>query len=304
MSIGRFAPSPTGDLHVGNLRTALAAWLFARSTGSAFLLRFEDLDPTARSAFAVTQQRDLALLGLDFDGPVVFQSERIDRYRDAMADLEREGLTYPCWCSRREIRDAPRAPHQSFGQYRGTCRNLSAAQTAARAATGRPPAQRLRAEAVSITITDAIGGTHTERVDDFVLRRGDGTPAYNLVVVMDDGSQGVEQVVRANDLISSTPRQAYLQDLLGFTRPTWAHVPLVFAPDGQRLAKRHGSVTLPNRLAVGDTPERVVAVLAESLGLTTSVTHVLPADLLADFSPDQIGRYPWTMSLDQTKSPW
>ena len=302
---GRFAPSPTGTLHIGNLRTALAAWLVARSTGSEFLLRFEDLDTaTARPEHEVTQRRDLECLGLDWDGEPVRQSERLDRYESALADLDAAGLTYRCWCSRREIREAASAPHLPPGHYPGTCRELTSAEIAEREASGKPPALRLRTEHPEVTIIDRLRGPHTETVDDFVLRRGDGTPAYNLVVVVDDAAQRLEEVVRADDLLSSTPRHAHLQHLLGLPEPTWLHVPLVLGPQGDRLAKRDGAVTLDDRLALGDTPRRIVAVLAESLGLQPPDGEAAPTDLLHDFSVDQIGRSPWTIRPDQIAEPW
>lgn len=305
MSRGRFAPSPTGRLHVGNLRTAMAAWLFARSAGSEFLLRFEDLDhATARREHEDDQRRDLEVLGLDWDGVPVRQSERLERYEDALADLTRKGLTYRCWCSRREIREAASAPHVPSGQYPGTCRHLTAGQIAGREASGKPPALRLRAEAPDVEIVDRLHGSHREVVDDLVLRRGDGTPAYNLVVVVDDDAQAVEEVVRADDLLSSTPRHAHLYDLLGLPRPSWVHVPLVLAPDGERLAKRHGSVTLLDRELLGDTPGRVVAVLAASLGLDVPEAEVMPHELLDRFSDDRLSLAPWTLSPVDLQTRW
>ena len=305
MSRGRFAPSPTGTLHLGNLRTALAAWLAARSAGSEFLLRFEDLDEaTARTEHEDRQREDLALLGLGWDHEPVRQSERLGLYRDALADLERAGLTYPCWCSRREIREAVTAPHLPPGHYPGTCRDLTAAQVREREATGRPPALRLRTDHPEVTVVDRLHGSHRELVDDFVLRRGDGTPAYNLVVVVDDAAQGVEEVVRGDDLLSSTPRHAHLQHLLGLPEPSWLHVPLVLGPDGDRLAKRDGAVTLGDRISMGDRPERLVALLASSLGIDVSEAETTPADLLPRFSVDQIGRSAWTLTAEEISRPW
>ncbi|MCH1435761.1 MAG: tRNA glutamyl-Q(34) synthetase GluQRS [Acidimicrobiales bacterium] len=305
MSRGRFAPSPTGTLHIGNLRTALAAWLCARSAGSEFLLRFEDLDSaTARREHETAQRRDLEQLGLDWDGEPVRQSERLDHYESALADLEAAGLTYRCWCSRREIREAASAPHLPPGHYPGTCRDLSTAQITEHEASGRPPALRLRTEHPDITIVDRRHGSHTETVDDFVLRRGDGTPAYNLVVVVDDAAQGVEEVVRADDLLSSTPRHAHLQQLLGLPEPSWLHIPLVLGPGGDRLAKRDGAVTLEDRLALGDSVGRVVAVLAASLGLEFDDVETSPGNLLAHFSVDHIDRSPWTMPPSSITEPW
>jgi glutamyl-tRNA synthetase len=261
---GRFAPSPTGDLHLGNLRTALLAWLFARKDGGRFLVRMEDLDRgRVREQFYERQLHDLAAIGVDWDGPVVRQSERTHLYEDALAKLD----VYPCWCTRAEIREAASAPHGDLpeGAYPGTCRELTAAERAEREASGRPPALRLRAG-------DAPG------VDDFVLRRGDGAFAYNLAVVVDDADQGVDQVVRGRDLSDSTPRQLLLMRLLGLPEPEYRHVPLMLGPDGARLAKRHGAVTLADRQ---ESPDEVRAFLARTLGLEGST----PEELLAEFDP-------------------
>ena len=298
MAVGRFAPSPTGDLHLGNLRTALAAWLFARSAGSAFLVRMEDLDRVQASAdHERSQLADLAALGLEWDGEVVRQSERFDRYEAAIAQLDAAGLTYSCSCTRREIREASSAPHGDplpDGAYPGTCRDLSAAQRAEQAASGRPLALRLRGPGTAVTIDDDLLGEVTAVVDDVVLRRNDGVPAYNLAVVVDDAAQGVEQVVRADDLASSAPRQRHLAQLLGLPPVAYAHVPLVLGPGGHRLAKRDGAVTLADQLALGRTPEDVVGVLAHSLGLLDEPAPCRPADLVETFDPTRITPTPWT----------
>jgi glutamyl-tRNA synthetase len=242
---GRFAPSPTGTLHLGNLRTALLAWLFARSAGSGFLVRMEDLD-TARvqPGSASEQLADLAAIGLDWDGEVVFQSARLDRYDAAIEALG--DRVYECYCTRAEIRAAASAPHGPLpeGAYPGTCLRLTAAELAAKRASGRPPALRIRADAAVVGFEDRLHGYTEGVVDDFVVRRNDGAPAYNLAVVIDDAEQGIDEVVRADDLLDSTPRQLYLARALGLREPAHAHVPLVLGPDGQRLAKRHGDVTL------------------------------------------------------------
>ncbi len=305
VSVGRFAPSPTGVLHVGNLRTGLAAWLFARAAGSRFLLRFEDLDSaTVRAEHFDSQRSDLETLGLSWDGEPILQSERTDRYEAVLSDLDRAGLAYRCWCSRREIREAASAPHHAPGHYPGTCRHLSRAETRERESSGRPPALRLRTDGDEVEIVDRLHGSHRGTVDDLVLRRGDGTPAYNLVVVIDDAAQGVEEVVRADDLLSSTPRQAHLMDLLGIDRPAWAHVPLVLAHNGDRLAKRHGSVTLRDRIALGDSPERVIGELARSLGLAVSEAEIRAADLIDRFDASAIRLDPWTLSPQQMTESW
>jgi len=304
VSVGRFAPSPTGTLHIGNLRTGLAAWLFARAAGSRFLLRFEDLDSaTVRTEHFDSQRRDLERLGLTWDGDPVRQSERTERYEDVLSDLDRAGLTYHCWCSRREIREAASAPHHPPGHYPGTCRSLTKAETQQREASGRPPATRLRTRGEEVEIIDLLHGIQRGTVDDLVLRRGDGTPAYNLAVVVDDAAQGIEEVVRADDLLSSTPRHAHLMDLLGLERPTWAHVPLVLA-DGDRLAKRHGSVTLQDRLTLGDSVQRVIAELARSLGLPVPASEIRASELIDRFDPSLIDLDPWTLSPRQLTEPW
>ncbi|TWS24029.1 tRNA glutamyl-Q(34) synthetase GluQRS [Tsukamurella sputi] len=283
MTAGRYAPSPSGDLHVGNLRTALLAWLFARSTGRDFLLRVEDLDRVAAGA-EPRQLADLAAIGLDWDGPVVRQSARTDLYAAALTRLD----VYECYCTRREILSAPSAPHAPEGAYPGTCRDLTGSQRAARRLE-RPAALRLRASVSEFTVTDVLHGEYTGTVDDFVLRRGDGTYAYNLAVVVDDAAQGVDQVVRGDDLLSSAPRQAYLATLIGDRPPTYAHVPMVLGPTGVRLAKRDGAVTLAER----GGPAVVLPELAASLGLRGST----PRQMLDDFDPARLPREPWTLTL-------
>jgi glutamyl-tRNA synthetase len=291
MPTGRFAPSPTGDLHLGNLRTALLAWLFARKRSGRFLLRMEDLDRgRVREEFYERQLEDLAAIGLDWDGPVVRQSERTALYEDALAQLD----TYPCWCTRAEIREAASAPHGELpeGAYPGTCRELTAAERAERERSGRPPALRLRAGAARVEFEDELLGRQSGVVDDFVLRRGDGAFAYNLAVVVDDGDQGVDEVVRGDDLAESTPRQLLLARLLGVAEPRYAHVPLVLGPDGARLAKRHGPVTLADRRSLGESGADVLALLAGTLGLQARS----PADLLDRFDPARLPREPTVLA--------
>ncbi|KAF0836773.1 tRNA glutamyl-Q(34) synthetase GluQRS [Nocardia caishijiensis] len=287
---GRYAPSPSGELHLGNLRTALLAWLYARTTGRAFRMRIDDLD-RVRPGAARRQLDDLAAIGLDWDGPVLCQSDRLAIYESTIADLTAAGRTYECFCTRREIQQATAAPHGPMGAYPGTCRPLTDAQRAARRAEGRAPAVRLRAEVTEYEVTDLRHGRYRGAVDDLVLRRGDGIPAYNLTVVVDDAAQGVDQVVRGDDLLPSTPRQAYLADLLGLPRPTYAHVPLVLNAEGKRLAKRDGAVTLSDRLALGNTPGDVVAAIADSLGYTARTT----AELREVFDPARIPGKPWIL---------
>ena len=242
---GRFAPSPTGDLHLGNLRTAAIAWLAARSRGDDFVVRMEDLDRHQSSVdIEVAQLRDLDALGIDWDGSVVRQSDRFDRYEAAIDVLAARGLVYECFCSRRDIREeiasAAHAPHGPPGSYPGTCRSLTDRKRAERLASGRRPALRLRTDGQEIAFVDRVHGSVSGPVDDVVLRRNDGVPAYNLAVVVDDAAQGITEVVRGDDLLSSTPRQIHLQELLGSPRPVYVHVPLVVDDEGERLAKRQG----------------------------------------------------------------
>jgi len=206
------------------------------------------------------------------------------------------GLTFRCYCSRREIREASVAPHATPGAYPGTCRNLTDRQRRQREAAGRPAALRLRAGAVPVTIVDRIHGELAAPADDIVLQRNDGVPAYHLAVVVDDADQGVQEVVRGDDLLASTPGQAHLLDLLGLPRPTWAHVPLVLGADGQRLAKRHGSVTLGDLAAEGVNADHVRARLAASLGLATSGEAITVAQLLERFDPAALPTEPWVLT--------
>ncbi|TCK01019.1 tRNA glutamyl-Q(34) synthetase GluQRS [Nocardia alba] len=287
---GRYAPSPSGELHVGNLRTAVLAWLFARTSEREFLIRVDDLD-RVRPGAAERQLDDLAAIGIDWDGPVVYQSERLPNYAAAVTELTAAGRTYECFCTRREIQQAATAPHGPMGAYPGTCRQLSEAERAAKRAEGRVGAIRLRADVTEYEITDLLHGRYRGAVDDLVLRRGDGVPAYNLTVVVDDAAQGVDQVVRGDDLLPSTPRQAYLAQLLGLTVPVYAHVPLVLNEEGKRLAKRDGAVSLSDQRALGHTPEDVVAAIAESLGYSARTT----AELREVFDRARIPRKPWIL---------
>jgi glutamyl-tRNA synthetase len=284
---GRFAPSPTGTLHVGNLRTALVAWLFARSQDARYLVRMEDLDRgRVREPFYEEQLADLAALGLDWDGPVVRQSRRIALYEQALDALRADDLLYACWCTRAEIREAASAPHEPLpeGAYPGTCRRLSAAQRAEREAAGRPPALRVRADAARVAFEDRIAGPFDAVVDDFVVRRNDGAFAYNLAVVVDDADQGVGEVVRGADLLDCTPRQLWLGARLALAAPRHAHVALMLGPDGERLAKRHGAVTLADRAALGQSAPDVRDELAASLSLSTRGEGLTPAELVERFS--------------------
>lgn len=290
---GRYAPSPTGDLHLGNLRTGLLAWLFARSTGRRFLLRYEDLDAgRVRAGMAERQRADLESLGIGFDPPLVIQSQRFGAYEEALARLRE--LTYECYCTRREIAEAASAPHGEPGRYPGTCRDLSDAERAERRrGTGRQPALRVRAGGAVVTVTDLRHGEIAGVVDDVVVRRNDGVAAYNLAVVVDDGASGVDQVVRGEDLLISAPTQAWVATRLGLPVPMYAHVPLAVNAEGRRLAKRDGAVTLADLAPLGWTSPRVLGLLASSLGLAEPGEPVITATLLDRFDPGRLPREPW-----------
>lgn len=274
---GRYAPSPSGDLHLGNLRTAILAWAMARRGGKPFYVRVEDLD-RVRPGAAERQLADLQAMGLDWDvspgsaaestegkrAGVLYQSTRLAAYERAVQRLREAGLVYECYCTRREIQEASSAPHGAPGAYPGTCRGLSEAQREERRAQ-RPPALRLRAERTSYTVHDDFYGPYTGLVDDFVLVRNDGTYAYNLTSVVDDAFVGVEQIVRGDDLLPSAPRQAYLAGLLGLPQPRYAHVPLALNEEGKRLAKRDGAVTLPQLQEAGVTIPEVLGWIAASI---------------------------------------
>ncbi|WP_137825483.1 tRNA glutamyl-Q(34) synthetase GluQRS [Brevibacterium sp. 2SA] len=266
---GRFAPSPSGDLHIGNIRTGVLAYARARQQGQHFLWRVEDLD-RVRAGAAESQRAVFADLGIVPDDEPLVQSARRDVYAEAIARLDQAGLVYECYCSRKDIQQAPSAPHAPPGAYPGTCRDLSAERRserrAALAAAGRRPALRLRSENREVTVADALLGTITAPVDDVVLRRGDGVFAYNLTVVVDDAASGITEVVRGDDLASSAPRQARLAELLDLPEQAWLHVPLVLSESGSRLAKRDGAVTYEQLRARGWTVADVYGWIWESLG--------------------------------------
>ncbi|MFN3601491.1 MAG: tRNA glutamyl-Q(34) synthetase GluQRS [Dietzia sp.] len=295
---GRYAPSPSGDLHLGNLRTAVVAWVLARDSGREFRMRVDDLDTTrARPGVAERQLEDLAAIGIDWDGQIMWESERSDAYAAAADRLAERGLVYECYCSRREIAEAPRAPHSPPGSYPGTCRDLPEAERAQRRdalGPGRVPALRLRAGVPELTVDDLAQGPYTGVVDDVVLRRGDSVWAYNLAVVVDDADQGVDQVVRGEDLLSSTPRQAYLAELLGLARPEYAHVPLAVNAAGERLAKRDGAVTLADLAEEGTTTRAAVARIVASLGGPERADSI--EALRGVVTPETLRSGPWVVA--------
>jgi glutamyl-tRNA synthetase len=301
---GRFAPSPTGDLHIGNLRTALVAALLAETSGREFIIRMEDLDlVTASPEFEDRQIEDLSSIGVRTTLEIVRQSERFELYREAIAQLTASGNAYPCYCSRREIRAeieaAAQAPHGNLpdGAYPGTCRDLTASERAERESEGRKPALRLRTSGETYVVNDLVAGRFEGGIDDVVLARADGVPAYNLAVVVDDAAQGVDQVVRGDDLLSSTPRQMHLQRLLGLPTPEYAHVPLVLGEMGSRLAKRDGAITLRELVERGETVSSVRDAIAESIGCGPAGNHPEPFELwAAQWSLDRLAREPVQLS--------
>ena len=281
MVIGRFAPSPSGRMHLGNVFSAMLAWLSVRSACGKMILRIEDLDPDrCRPEYAEQLKRDLEWLGLGWDEEQTPQSQRTAAYAEAFARLD----TYPCYCSRSELHAAS-APHASDGTflYAGTCRNLTAAE---RAAKTRRPAWRVRVPEEQISFTDGLQGQMCETLSrscgDFILRRSDGVYAYQLAVVVDDAAGGVTEVVRGRDLLSSTPRQLWLQEQLGFPHPHYYHVPLLCAPDGRRLSKREHDLDL-GALRRTHTPEQLLGKLAFLAGLLDRPEAASAAELAREF---------------------
>lgn len=292
---GRFAPSPSGRMHLGNLFASLLAWLCAKSAGGKIVLRIEDLD-TGRCtrAFANQLEKDYRTLGFLWDeggsagGPdeSYYQSEREERYAAALEMLKKRGLVYPCFCTRAQLHAAS-APHREDGQaiYPGTCRDLPTDQAEKRAKI-RPFAYRLRVPDREIPFEDGHLGPYAENLardcGDFLLRRSDGLWAYQLAVVVDDAAMSITQVVRGSDLLSSTPRQLYLYELLGLKPPKFYHVPLLLSPDGRRLSKRDGDLSL-DALLSKRTPEELVGKLGYLAGLNPSAKPRTPESLLTEF---------------------
>lgn len=317
---GRYAPSPTGTLHLGNLRTALLAWLYARAAGGAFVLRIEDLDlPRVRPGATAQMLRDLRWLGLDWNegpdaggklGPYV-QSMRHALYDAAIARLRAGNLVYPCYCTRAELARIASAPHgpEDSPRYPGTCAKLSEHERRSREAEGGRPSLRFRVPHRPITFTDMLHGNMTtnvaETVGDFIVRRSDGIIAYQLAVVVDDALMGITQVVRGADLLASTARQLALYDALGFPRPReYAHVPLLVDETGARLAKRDAAAGIGALQACGVARDQLLGALATSCGIWPPQTPASPRELLASFEPSCVAREPATLVLPATQSPW
>ena len=291
--LGRFAPTPSGRMHLGNVFSALMAWLSIRSRGGELLLRIEDLD-TMRCPREneILLRQDLLTLGLDWDTEQPRQSERTAYYEEVLERLRSAGEVFPCWCTRGDLKSAPNAPHASDGHpiYPGTCRDLTQAQRAEKAAE-RPPLWRLRVPDETIAFTDGHYGIFSENLaaecGDFILRRADGVFAYQLAVVADDAAAGVTQVVRGRDLLSSTPRQLYLYRLLGAPAPAYYHVPLLTAADGRRLSKRDRDLDL-GVLRQRFRPEELIGRLAHAAGLLETYEPCSPRELTAVFDPDKL----------------
>lgn len=296
---GRFAPSPSGRMHLGNLFAALLTWLDVRSLGGEMLLRMEDLDPDrCRPEYARQLAEDLNWLGLDWDlgwpDEKFCQSRRTDHYEAAFQKLKEKGLLYPCYCSRKDLLAAS-APHESDGQhvYPGRCRNLTAAEQIALERAGRRPAWRIRVPEETVSFRDKNYGPVTEELardcGDFILRRSDGIFAYQLAVAADDGAMAINRVVRGRDLLSSTARQIWLIGMLGEEPPEYCHVPLLAAGDGRRLSKRERDLDMGVLRRV-TTPEKLTGFLAWTARLIPKPEPLTPRELVGEFSWDKVGR--------------
>ncbi len=302
--VGRFAPSPTGRMHAGNIYAALSAWLVAKSQGGTIVLRIEDLDRERSKAEYITAvQRDFELLGLTWDQGPFFQHDRDEAYLEAFSDLERKGLVYPCFCTRADLHAAS-APHRGEKfVYPGTCRGLTAEQIAEKSIR-RAPAQRLRVPDAAYSFEDMVQGRYEQNVahdcGDFLIRRSDQAFAYQLAVVVDDAALGVTSIVRGVDLLCSTPQQLYLQELLGLDHPRYAHIPLLVAEKNRRLSKRDHDAGIEELLARFKTPEAIIGHIAGICGLAPTCDPATPEQLLATFD---VARLPELFS-DPVQIPW
>jgi glutamyl-tRNA synthetase len=282
---------------LGNARTFLLAWLSVRSRGGTLLLRIEDIDgPRVKIGAAEQTFEDLRWLGLDWDGEPVWQGQRLPAYRTAAERLVTMGLAYPCVCTRKEIEDAASAPHEGIDDgpvYPGTCRGRFADRAAAVAASGREPALRFKVDVAAVPFDDGFSGAQRGAITgDFVVLKRDGGPAYQLAVVVDDSAQGVTEVLRADDLLPSTPRQLLLYRALGWPAPRFAHVPLVVGGDGLRLAKRHGDTSLRWLREQGVASDALVGHLAFLCGLRPRGARCRPGELLRGFDLRRLPREP------------
>lgn len=299
--VGRLAPSPTGAQHVGNARTYLIAWLAARAAKGHIVLRIEDIDsPRIKPGAALEACEDLHLLGLDWDeGPIV-QTQRLGVYHEALEKLKARELVYPCTCTRGDIERAASAPHPEHEGpvYPGTCSMKTVADAAK---LDQPYAWRMRTTGETITFEDGYRGTVSLSLKDsgdFVVWKSGDTPAYQLAVVVDDAAQQVSEVIRGDDLVSSTPRQLLLYRALGLKPPTFTHVPLVVGPDGRRLAKRHGDTRLAALHEAGAGPEKVLGLLAWSCGWIDTIKPVSARELIPLFQWRSIPSRPFVLTAD------
>ena len=308
MSVTRLAPSPTGALHLGNARTFLINWLLARQNNWKSILRIEDIDgPRIKRGADQQAIVDLQWLGIDWDEGPVYQSARLNRYRATVDRLIDCGMAYPCICTRKEVELAASAPHAEDGAavYPGTCRDRFASVEEARRVGGREPAIRFRVPAGEVTFQDEFKGAQNHNVlrdlGDFVIAKGDGTPAYQLAVVVDDAEMGVTEIVRGDDLLDSTPRQILLYRALGLEDriPRYLHVPLVIGPDGRRLAKRHGDTRLSAYRDAGVGADKVLALLARWCGIDAGGGVSNARELLPRFAIERILRTPITFDPAQ-----
>ncbi len=303
---GRFAPSPTGRLHLGNARTAFLAWLQARAAGGSFLVRIEDLDRArSRTEYVDDLLRDLEYLGLTWDEEPIFQSRRASSYQAALADLRKLGRTYECFCSRAEIARAASAPQGADDDgppYPGTCARLEEASAAARRRQ-RTPAWRFRVRPGVVELVDRVRGPFRQdvasAVGDFVVQRNDGVASYQLAVVVDDAQSGISDVLRGDDLLASTPRQLQLYEALSLSAPAFAHVPLLVEPNGQRLAKRQGFFAITELRLRRLPAERVIGLLASWSGLGGEETSA--CDWVSRFRLEAIPREPISVSEELVK---
>ncbi len=300
--VGRFAPSPSGEFHIGNLRTALLAWAYAKQQNGTFYIRSEDLDARCKPEYEAQQLRDLEALGITWDGEIVRQSARLALYAEYFTQLKEAKHLYACYCTRKElaalgdnIAQVASAPHHRPGFYPGICKNLTPQEQALKLERleNRGAAYRLATQVTEFTVEDQNFGSYTGEVDDFIICRGDGVYSYNFVAALDDALMGVNQIVRGADLLSSAPRQAYFTQLLGYKVPSYAHVPLVVNKDGQRLSKRDGAVTLTQLAAKGITVKDVLRIIAESVGVAECESAT---DFLQRVDLTAIALTPWIFS--------
>lgn len=299
--IGRYAPSPTGVLHLGNLRTALLAWTLARQQQGGFVLRFEDLDPRSKSEYYSLQIHDLEAIGIDWDSAPLKQSEHIERYSDIILSLQENNMTYECFCTRKNLQQVASAPHLPPGIYPGNCRRLSSNEKKERKSNSknRNPSLRIKTNNDQKEFNDLVFGPQIDRVDDFVLRRSDGIFSYNFVSVVDDHYQGINQVVRGRDLIPSTPRQIFLFEALQYDAPSYAHVPMVLNNRGVRLSKRDGAITLSELKDNGWSYKDVFSLLCASVGVPDCRD---PQDFITRFKPTIFPREDWFLNPDLLKN--